>query len=265
MFVVVVEFFVKVKMINKYLGDDYMVLVSFGYVCDLLLKDGSVDLDVDFVMKWEVVLELKKYVKVIKDVLVFDLNLIFVIDFDCEGEVIFWYLLEVLVLVLKKGVEVSCVIFNVIIKMVVIEVMVNLCQIDQLLVDVYLVCWVLDYLVGFNLLFVLWCKLLGVKLVGWVQLVVLWVIVDREMEIEVFKVCEYWLVYVKFVMLCGDQYDVILIVFGGKKLECFDLVMEKDVMLVVFVIVLCDLKVVSVMVKFVSWNLWLFFMILILQ
>lgn len=51
---VIVEFFVKVKIINKYLGKDYEVMVSYGYVCDLLLKNGLVLFDDDFEMMWDV-------------------------------------------------------------------------------------------------------------------------------------------------------------------------------------------------------------------
>ena len=40
--VVIVESPAKAKTINKYLGNDYYVLASFGHVRDLLAKDGAV-------------------------------------------------------------------------------------------------------------------------------------------------------------------------------------------------------------------------------
>ncbi len=52
--VVVVESPAKAKTINKYLGADYTVLASYGHVRDLPPKDGSVDPEHDFEMKWEV-------------------------------------------------------------------------------------------------------------------------------------------------------------------------------------------------------------------
>ena len=52
--VVVVESPAKAKTINKYLGSDYTVLASYGHVRDLPAKDGSVDPDKDFDMKWEI-------------------------------------------------------------------------------------------------------------------------------------------------------------------------------------------------------------------
>ena len=67
--VVVVESPAKAKTINKYLGDDYTVLASYGHVRDLPPKDGSVDTDADFDMKWEVASDSKKHVKAIADAL----------------------------------------------------------------------------------------------------------------------------------------------------------------------------------------------------
>ena len=52
--VVIVESPAKAKTINKYLGRDYEVFASFGHVRDLPAKDGSVDVENDFEMQWEV-------------------------------------------------------------------------------------------------------------------------------------------------------------------------------------------------------------------
>lgn len=57
---VIVESPAKAKTINKYLGKDYEVLASFGHVRDLPSKDGSVDPDDDFAMKWEIDSDSKK-------------------------------------------------------------------------------------------------------------------------------------------------------------------------------------------------------------
>ena len=58
--VVVVESPAKAKTINKYLGDDYTVLASYGHVRDLPPKDGSVDTEQGFEMLWEVASDSKK-------------------------------------------------------------------------------------------------------------------------------------------------------------------------------------------------------------
>ena len=65
--VVVVESPAKAKTINKYLGSDYTVLASYGHVRDLPAKDGSVDPDKGFDMKWEIGADSKKHVKAIAD------------------------------------------------------------------------------------------------------------------------------------------------------------------------------------------------------
>ena len=94
--VVVVESPAKAKTINKYLGDDYTVLASYGHVRDLPPKDGSVDTDADFDMKWEVASDSKKHVKAIADALAKDNALILATDPDREGEAISWHLQEAL-------------------------------------------------------------------------------------------------------------------------------------------------------------------------
>ena len=263
--VVVVESPAKAKTINKYLGDDYTVLASFGHVRDLPPKDGSVDPEADFAMKWEVASESKKHVKAIKDALASDPNLILATDPDREGEAISWHLLETLAPALKKGAEVSRVTFNAITKAAVTEAMANPRQIDQPLVDAYLARRALDYLVGFNLSPVLWRKLPGAKSAGRVQSVALRVIVDREMEIEAFKAREYWSVHARLATPRGDVYDATMTVFGGKKLERFDIADEEAAKLAVAAIASRELKVASVAAKPASRNPWPPFMTSTLQ
>src|SRR5690606_27272131 len=114
--VVVVESPAKAKTIEKYLGGDYRVLASFGHVRDLPPKDGSVDTEDDFAMKWEVASDSKKHLKAIRDALKDDDSLILATDPDREGEAISWHLLEALQSSLKGGKDVSRVTFNAITK-----------------------------------------------------------------------------------------------------------------------------------------------------
>ncbi|WP_374635496.1 type I DNA topoisomerase [Paracoccus sp. (in: a-proteobacteria)] len=263
--VVVVESPAKAKTINKYLGDDYTVLASFGHVRDLPPKDGSVAPDDDFAMKWEIAADSKKHIKAIKDALASDPNLVLATDPDREGEAISWHLKEALEPVLKKGAAVSRVTFNAITKSAVTEAMANPRQIDQPLVDAYLARRALDYLVGFNLSPVLWRKLPGAKSAGRVQSVALRIIVDREMEIEAFRAREYWSVHARLATPRGDEFDATMTIFGGKKLERFDIATEKEAMLAVSAIAARDLKVASVAAKPASRNPWPPFMTSTLQ
>ncbi len=102
MAVVVVESPAKAKTINKYLGSNYTVLASFGHVRDLPPKDGSVDTEHDFDMKWEIAADSKKHIKAITDALKDDDELILATDPDREGEAISWHLQEALASKLKS-------------------------------------------------------------------------------------------------------------------------------------------------------------------
>jgi DNA topoisomerase-1 len=223
MAVVVVESPAKAKTINKYLGSDYTVLASFGHVRDLPPKDGSVDPDSDFAMKWEVATDSKKHIKAITEALKSDNELILATDPDREGEAISWHLQEALVKSIKKDTKVSRVTFNAITKAAVTEAMKNPRQIDMPLVDAYLARRALDYLVGFTLSPVLWRKLPGAKSAGRVQSVCLRLIVEREMEVEAFRRREFWGVNARFKTPRGQAYDARLTVLGGKKLDKFDI------------------------------------------
>ncbi|WP_108503422.1 type I DNA topoisomerase [Paracoccus indicus] len=263
--VVVVESPAKAKTIEKYLGGDYRVLASFGHVRDLPPKDGSVDPDHDFDMKWEVASDSKKHLKAIKDALKEDPNLILATDPDREGEAISWHLLEALQTSLKKTSEVSRVTFNAITKTAVTEAMAKPRQIDQPLVDAYLARRALDYLVGFKLSPVLWRKLPGAKSAGRVQSVCLRLIVDREMEIEAFKAREYWSVHARLTTPGGDEYDATLTTLAGSKLDRFDLATAEQAAMAVSAVTSRDLKVSSVTAKPASRNPWPPFMTSTLQ
>ncbi|MBL8563757.1 MAG: type I DNA topoisomerase [Gemmobacter sp.] len=223
MAVVVVESPAKAKTINKYLGSDYTVLASYGHVRDLPPKDGSVDTENDFDMKWEVAADSKKHVRAIAEALKTDDELILATDPDREGEAISWHLQEALASSLKKGKKVSRVTFNAITKSAVTEAMKNPRQVDVALVDAYLARRALDYLVGFTLSPVLWRKLPGAKSAGRVQSVCLRLIVEREMEIEAFRAREYWSVGATFRTPRGQEFDTRLVLLGGKKLDKFDI------------------------------------------
>ncbi|UWR34306.1 type I DNA topoisomerase [Sulfitobacter sp. W027] len=254
--VVVVESPAKAKTINKYLGDNYTVLASYGHVRDLPPKDGSVDTDADFDMKWEVASDSKKHVKAIADALAKDNALILATDPDREGEAISWHLQEALTKrkSIKKDTPVSRVVFNQITKKAVTEAMQNPRQVDMPLVEAYLARRALDYLVGFNLSPVLWRKLPGAKSAGRVQSVTLRLIVEREMEIEAFRAREYWSVKALLATPRGQEFEARLVSLAGKKLERFDLADATQAEMAVQAITSRALSVTSVEAKPASRN-----------
>ncbi|MGB0959349.1 MAG: type I DNA topoisomerase [Halocynthiibacter sp.] len=254
--VVVVESPAKAKTINKYLGNDYIVLASYGHVRDLPPKDGSVDTDHDFEMKWEIASDSKKHVKAIADALKDDNELILATDPDREGEAISWHLQEALTKrkAIKKDTPVSRVVFNAITKSAVTEAMANPREVDMELVEAYLARRALDYLVGFNLSPVLWRKLPGSRSAGRVQSVCLRLIVEREMEIDVFDPREYWSVKAMMTTPRGQDFEAKLTLLGGSKLDKFDIATSEAAELAVHAVQSRDMVVQSVVAKPASRN-----------
>jgi DNA topoisomerase I len=215
---VIVESPAKAKTIEKYLGQDYKVLASYGHVRDLPPKDGSVRPDEDFAMDWDLYGDKAKQVKAIADAAKGADRLILATDPDREGEAISWHVRELLQKrkVLPK--DVQRVTFNAITKQAVTDAMKAPRELDQDLIDAYLARRALDYLFGFTLSPVLWRKLPGAKSAGRVQSVALRLIVEREREIELFRPQEYWSV-VAHLEQDGSAFDARLVRFEGEKLD----------------------------------------------
>ena len=196
---VIVESPAKAKTINKYLGDNYTVLASYGHIRDLPSKNGSVDPEQNFKMEWEVDSFSKKYLKEITDAAKDSNKIILATDPDREGEAIAWHVKEYLnEKKLLKDKEVERVVFNEITKKAVTHGIDNPRQIEPLLVDAYMARRALDYLVGFNISPILWTKLPGSKSAGRVQSVALKLITEREHEIESFDPEEFWTLSINF-------------------------------------------------------------------
>ena len=190
---VIVESPAKAKTINKYLGENYIVLASYGHVRDLPSKNGSVDTDNNFNMTWEIDPGSKKPLKEIYDAAKDATKIILATDPDREGEAIAWHVKNILDdKKLLKDKKVERVVFNEITKKAVQNGIDNPREINTELVDAYMARRALDYLVGFNISPILWTKLPGSKSAGRVQSVALKLIVERENEIELFKPEEYW-------------------------------------------------------------------------
>ena len=219
---VIVESPAKAKTINKYLGDNYTVLASYGHIRDLPSKNGSVDPDQNFKMEWEVDSFSKKYLKEITDAAKDSSKIILATDPDREGEAIAWHVKEYLnEKKLLKDKEVERVVFNEITKKAVTHGIENPRQIEPLLVDAYMARRALDYLVGFNISPILWTKLPGSKSAGRVQSVALKLITEREHEIESFNPDEFWTLTVNFQDNRKQSINASITQLDGKKIEKF--------------------------------------------
>jgi DNA topoisomerase-1 len=219
---VIVESPAKAKTINKYLGDNYTVLASYGHIRDLPSKNGSVDPDQNFKMEWEVDSFSKKYLKEITDAAKDSSKIILATDPDREGEAIAWHVKEYLSeKKLLKDKAVERVVFNEITKKAVTYGIDNPRQIEPLLVDAYMARRALDYLVGFNISPILWTKLPGSKSAGRVQSVALKLITEREHEIESFDPEEFWTLSINFQDEKNNLITASISQLNGNKIEKF--------------------------------------------
>jgi DNA topoisomerase-1 len=222
--VVVVESPAKAKTINKYLGDNYTVLASFGHVRDLPPKDGSVRPEEGFAMDWAADERGNRQVAAIAKAVKGAGTLYLATDPDREGEAISWHVRAMLEEKGSlRGIKVRRITFNEITKSAITHAIAHPRELDQPLIEAYLARRALDYLVGFTLSPVLWRKLPGSRSAGRVQSVALRLVCEREAEIEAFRPREYWTVEGHFLTPAGAPFTARLTHLRGKKLDQFDL------------------------------------------
>ena len=227
---VVVESPAKAKTINKYLGKDYVVLASFGHIRQLPKKNGSVDTEDGFKIKYEINKTSQKHVKALVDKMKTCDKLILASDPDREGEAIAWHVIEVLKQkkAIKNDTIVERVVFNAITKNTVEQAMKEARKIDMDLVNAQQARVALDYLVGFNLSPVLWRKLPGSRSAGRVQSVALRLICERQAEILNFKSEEYWSINVLTKTQNNEEIVAGLVSIDGKKLNKLSIKNEEE-------------------------------------
>lgn len=217
----IVESPAKAKTINKYLGKDFQVLASYGHVRDLVPKEGAVDPEHGFAMRYELIDKNEKHVDAIAKAAKAADALFLATDPDREGEAISWHIAEILrERGLLKDKSLQRVVFTEITPRAIKEAMNHPRQIAVPLVDAQQARRALDYLVGFNLSPVLWRKVQRGLSAGRVQSPALRMIVEREEEIEAFIAREYWTIEAE----CAhptQAFNAKLIRLDGKKFEQF--------------------------------------------
>ncbi|MFO7339516.1 MAG: toprim domain-containing protein, partial [Lysobacteraceae bacterium] len=179
----IVESPAKAKTINKYLGKDFTVLASYGHVRDLVPKEGAVDPEHGFAMRYELIDKNEKHVEAIAKAAREAEAVWLATDPDREGEAISWHIAEILSeRGLLDGKPLHRVVFTEITPRAIREAMQHPRQIASNLVDAQQARRALDYLVGFNLSPVLWRKIKAGLSAGRVQSPALRMIVEREEE-----------------------------------------------------------------------------------
>ncbi|HEY7886637.1 MAG TPA: DNA topoisomerase I [Steroidobacteraceae bacterium] len=218
---VVVESPAKAKTIKKYLGKDFEVLASYGHVRDLVPKEGAVDPEHGFAMRYQVLEKNERHIESIARGLAKSKALYLATDPDREGEAIAWHLKEIL----KSrggldGKAVHRVVFYEITRNAIREAVAQPRDLSLDLVNAQQARRALDYLVGFNLSPLLWKKVRRGLSAGRVQSPALRMICEREAEIAAFIKQEYW-------TLEGEgthrspPFPLKLTEYAGKKVEQF--------------------------------------------
>ncbi len=217
----IVESPAKAKTINKYLGKDFTVLASYGHVRDLVPKEGAVDPDHGFAMRYDLIEKNEKHVEAIAKAAKGADDIFLATDPDREGEAISWHIAEILKeRGLLKDKSMQRVVFTEITPRAIKEAMAQPRAIADNLVDAQQARRALDYLVGFNLSPVLWRKVQRGLSAGRVQSPALRMIVEREEEIEAFIAREYWSIAAE----CAhpsQHFNAKLIKLDGQKFEQF--------------------------------------------
>lgn len=197
---VIVESPAKAKTIEKFLGEDYKVMSSYGHIRDLKKKELSIDpktLEPDYEIpdeKKKLVSELKSNAKKAKKIWLAS-------DEDREGEAISWHLCEVLGLDEAKT---NRIVFHEITKSAILDAIKSPRHLNMDLVNAQQARRVLDRLVGFKLSPVLWRKVKPALSAGRVQSVAVRLIVERERDIQAFHSEPYYRINALFGITNAD-------------------------------------------------------------
>lgn len=223
---VIVESPAKAKTVSRYLGDEFVVLASYGHVRDLLPKNGAVDTKNDFSMQYHAIEKNAKHVNQIIKELKKATTLYLATDPDREGESIAWHLYELLK---ERGAmkdkALYRIVFHEVTKHAILEAVNNPKSVSMDLVNAQQARRALDYLVGFNLSPLLWKKIQQGLSAGRVQSPALRMIAEREIEIEKFIVKEYWSIEADLEKT-GSQFVARLTLLKNEKCKQFDITDE---------------------------------------
>ena len=198
---VIVESPAKAKTIEKFLGDDYKVMSSYGHIRDLKKRAFSINTDT-FTPQYEIPADKTRLVSELKNMAQKAKTVWLASDEDREGEAISWHLFEVLDL---KPENTKRIVFHEITKTAILDAIKHPRKIDQNLVNAQQARRVLDRIVGFKLSPVLWYKVKPSLSAGRVQSVAVRLVVEREREINNFKGEDYYRVTATFRLPSGEE------------------------------------------------------------
>jgi DNA topoisomerase-1 len=220
---VIVESPAKARTIERYLGEDYRVLASYGHVRDLPENPGKgkfgVDVDHDFAPEYVISEDRKKQVAEITKAAKSADMVFLATDLDREGEAIAWHVIEAAHVPASKTQRVT---FSEITEGAIREAFAHPRQIDTNLVDAQQTRRIVDRLVGYTLSPLLSRKVRAGLSAGRVQSVAVRLVVEREREITAFTAREYWTIEALLATADGAVFAAELVRIAGAALDVGD-------------------------------------------
>jgi DNA topoisomerase-1 len=214
---IVVESPTKVKTLQKFLGDDYIIKASVGHVKDLPEGELGVDIEKDFQPQYVTISGKKKVLGELKKASQKVKNIYLGPDPDREGEAIAWHIAEEID---GKDKNIYRVLFNEITKNAVLDALKKPGELQQSKFEAQQARRILDRLVGYQVSPILLEKVRRGLSAGRVQSVAVRIICEREREIEGFVSQEYWSLTAT---LRGKDspvsFDAKLVKWKGKKVD----------------------------------------------
>ena len=220
---VIVESPAKARTIERYLGDDYRVLASYGHVRDLPENPGKgkfgVDVEHDFAPEYVINEDRRKQVDAITREAKRAETVYLATDLDREGEAIAWHVAEAANVPAAKARRVT---FNEITEGAIREAFAHPRGIDVHLVDAQQTRRIVDRLVGYTLSPLISRKVRGGLSAGRVQSVAVRLVVEREREISAFETREYWTLEAMLATEAGATFAADVVRIDGQAIEIGD-------------------------------------------
>jgi DNA topoisomerase-1 len=214
---VIVESPAKARTIERYLGDDYRVLASYGHVRDLPENPGKgklgVDVEHDFQPEYVISEDRRKQVDAIERAAKGADTVFLATDLDREGEAIAWHVTEAANVPPARTKRVT---FSEITQRAIRDAFANPRTINMDLVDAQQARRIVDRLVGYTLSPLLSRKVRGGLSAGRVQSVAVRLVVEREREIEAFVAREYWTLHATLETLRGETFGADVVRIDGQ-------------------------------------------------
>ena len=220
---VIVESPAKARTIERYLGEDYRVLASYGHVRDLPENPGKgkfgVDVEHDFTPEYVINEDRRKQINDIAKAAKGSDLVYLATDLDREGEAIAWHVSEAANVPSEKARRVT---FSEITEPAIREAFAHPRDIDRNLVDAQQTRRIVDRLVGYTLSPLLSRKVRGGLSAGRVQSVAVRLVVEREREIDAFTAREYWTIETILATASGDTFAAELVRIDGEPIDLPD-------------------------------------------